>query len=121
MLTYMCFLLRTERNGLLENLTSKTAGFYHLGNFDSAQVLNTDRFYYVAGWEEIETEKALCSVHLSALIAKLKHQRNGWLRNISKNIRTKKNAQEFQKQFLRIMVSRNRANISGQIFISKAA
>jgi hypothetical protein len=56
----------TERNGLLENLTSKTAGFYHLGNFDSAQVLNTDRFYYVAGWEEVETEKALCSVHLSA-------------------------------------------------------
>ena len=55
-----------ERNGLFEDLTSKTAGFYHLGNFDSAQVLNLDRFYYVAGWEEMETEKALCSVQLSA-------------------------------------------------------
>jgi hypothetical protein len=55
-----------ERNGFLDDLTSKTGGSYHLGNFDPAQVLNTDRFYYIAGWEDVATEKALCSIHFSS-------------------------------------------------------
>jgi hypothetical protein len=56
-----------NKNGLYENLVSKTAGVYYQGNFDPVQVLNTDRVYYIAGWaSNIEVEKALNSLKIGA-------------------------------------------------------
>ncbi len=61
------FSLGPERNGFLEDLTSKTAGVYFEGAFDAARALNSDRFYYIAGWEEeVETDKALNTLKVSA-------------------------------------------------------
>ncbi|HSE40342.1 MAG TPA: hypothetical protein VLH08_06205 [Acidobacteriota bacterium] len=55
-----------ERNGFLEEITSKTGGVYFTRNFDVDRVLNTDRFYYVAGWEEGESDKTLNSLKVIA-------------------------------------------------------
>ena len=55
-----------ERNGFLEDLTSKTTGVYFDGVLDTTRVLNSDRFYYVISWEEMETEKTLNSLKVSS-------------------------------------------------------
>jgi hypothetical protein len=68
----------TERNGFLEDLTSKTGGIYFDGTFDAARVLNSDRIYYVVSWDEVETEKTLNSLKVSAENKEI-HASNKWL------------------------------------------
>jgi hypothetical protein len=62
---YACS-MGTGRNGFVEDLTSKTGGVYFEGSFDIDRTLNSDRFYYVAGWEDGGMEKSLNSLKVSA-------------------------------------------------------